>query len=252
MGENTGISWTHHSFNPWIGCVKVSPGCQFCYAEKLATGKMGLRVWGKDAARHLTKTTWSQIGKWHRDALQAGERRRVFVASMADVFEDRPDLEEPRRQLWDAIRATPGLDWLILTKRPENFARLLPKDWGHGFPNVWLGVSAENQHYYQRRVPLLSKTPARIRFVSYEPAIGPINIFDVEQRAIDWIIVGGESGPERRPFNKDWARKVRDDCAKVGIAFFYKQEGGPRPEGKTPPLLDGRIHHDYPLPKVTA
>jgi protein gp37 len=247
MGETTGISWTHHSFNPWIGCSEISEGCAFCYAKKLATGKMGLKVWGRRKPRHVTKT-WDQPPRWNRQAIAAGERRRVFCASMADVFEDREDLLEPRARLWKLIQSTPALDWLLLTKRAENLQRMVP--WGaHGdpWPNVWLGVSAENQARWQQRVPLLSSTPAAVRFVSYEPAIGPLHIFDVSHRAIDWIICGGESGPKRRPFDKDWARRVRDDCDKVGIAFFYKQEGGARPEGNTPPLLDGRVHHEFPL-----
>lgn len=254
MGEKTGISWTHHSFNPWIGCSEISEGCAFCYAKKLATGKMGLQVWGRRKPRHVTSPAyWKQPYRWNREAAAAGERHRVFCASMADVFEDREDLVAPRDRLWRLIRDTPNLDWLLLSKRPENFLRLLP--WGpydDAWPNVWLGVSAENQARWAQRVPLLSSAPAAVRFVSYEPAIGPLNIFGASHRAVDWIICGGESGPRRRPFDTAWARQVRDDCQSVGIAFFYKQEGGPRPEGKTSPLLDGRVYHDYPTPRQVA
>lgn len=247
MGE-TQISWTHYSFNPWIGCVKVSEGCLHCYAETLATGKMGLQVWGPKADRYVTKTTWKQPVKWNKEAVQAGERRRVFCASMADVFEKHPALEEPRQRLWKLIEETPMLDWLLLTKRPENIVDMLPARWAPFAPNVWLGVSAENQRRWNERVPILASIPAAVRFVSYEPALGPLNIRETGYQQPDWLIAGGESGPDRRPFDEDWARRVRDDCQTASIAFFYKQKGGLRPEGKVPPLLDGRIHHEYPRP----
>lgn len=264
MGENTGISWCHHSFNPWIGCAKISEGCKMCYAEKLATGKMGLQVWGPDAPRRITsQENWRKPLRWNREAQAAGERRRVFCASMADVFEDRPDLIEPRQRLWQLVPDTSNLDWLLLTKRPENVFQLTPEAWWANNPhNVWLGFSAENQSRLEDR---LARAQAwrelgwnGIILISYEPALAPISLSDAYRavgwdgpgRLIDWVIVGGESGPGRRPFDEDWARRVRDECRSAGIAFFYKQKGGPRPEGKMPPVLDGRVYHEFPKPRT--
>jgi protein gp37 len=249
MGESTTITWTHHSWNPWWGCVKVSEGCKHCYAESFSK-RTGLSIWGPESARRFFGDKhWAEPLKWNRAAMKAGERRRVFCASMADVFEDRHDLVEPRRRLFELIRATPNLDWLLLTKRPENFEHLLPLDWGAGYPNVWLGVSAENQARWNQRVTILARTPAVINFVSYEPALEAVNPRATWPLTPDWVICGGESGTQRRPWDDDWARQMRDACRELGIAFFYKQPGARFP-ATTAPLLDGQTHHEYPTTAV--
>lgn len=178
MGETTKIEWCHHTFNPWRGCTKVSPGCTNCYAETLsARNPSVLGTWGPKGTRVVaSESYWRQPFAWNRAAEKAGERRRVFCASLADVFEDRRDLEEPRRRLWDLIRATPHLDWLLLSKRPQNFW-MLPATWKSApQPNVWLGVSVENQEYADERIPVLLDTPAAVRFLSCEPLLGPLDL----------------------------------------------------------------------------
>ena len=173
MGQNTEIAWTDATFNPWIGCSKVSDGCRNCYAEVDTFARRerarGLELWGPKAARHVTSESyWKQPLKWDREARAAGVRRRVFCASMADVFEDRPDLVEPRQRLSDLVLSTPSLDWLLLTKRPENAARLwleagVTNDaWSD---NVWLGTTVEHQAAANKRIPHLLAVPARVRFL---------------------------------------------------------------------------------------
>src|SRR5690606_27810700 len=138
------IAWTDYTFNPWLGCTKVSAGCDNCYAETLARNRMGLRIWGQDAERRPTSAAyWKKPVRWNKDAKEAGERRRVFCGSMCDWAEKNPVAERIRPKLWDLIRETPWLDWMMLTKRPGRIARCLPPDWGEGWPHVWLGTSVE-------------------------------------------------------------------------------------------------------------
>lgn len=257
--SETNISWTDYSFNPWIGCNKVSEGCKFCYAEEFVARRLAVRMvrsdgvvtekfWGDKAPRRFRpETAWKDPIKWDRTAERQGVRRKVFCASLADVFEDRPDLETPRRRLWETIRATPNLDWQLLTKRPENITRLLPADWGvnvNGYPNVWLGVSAENQSRWNERVPVLCQIPARVHFVSYEPALGRVDPASTYPLVPEWVICGGESGLHRRGFDPEWAREMRDQCRSLGIAFWFKQ-GSHRFPGKQTEL-DGETIHDFP------
>jgi len=250
----TKIAWTDYTFNPWWGCAKVSPGCAHCYAETLAR-RFGCDVWGARPRRLFGDAHWREPLKWNRDAEQAGERRRVFAGSMCDVFEQakRSDgLDAERARLFALIRLTPHLDWLLLTKRAENIAAMLPADWGAGYANVWLGVSAENQPAADERIPLLMRVPARVRFVSCEPLIEYVDLKlgayrdQPNSRAewIHWVIVGGESGPNYRAMDLDWARSLRGQCARTGVAFFFKQESGARPG--TNPMLDGVEHHQFP------
>lgn len=236
MGEGTTIPWTDNTFSPWWGCTEVSPGCDHCYARQLAARTRGM-AWGRGTPRvPVGDATWKQPLKWNERAAAEGRRARVFSASMSDVF----DGEVPgawRERLWALIRATPHLDWQLLTKRAANIARMLPPDWGrHGYGNVWLGVSAETQEHLEQRVPALLKVPARCHFVSYEPALGPIDIWASWVRendlggTLDWIIIGGESGPSARLFNPDWARSVLRQCREFnsdgyGPAPFVKQLG---------------------------
>jgi protein gp37 len=252
MGVETGIEWCSHTFNAWRGCTKVSPGCANCYAEKLShRNPEVLGIWGDNGTRAIAaESYWRQPLAWDKAAAKAGERRRVFCASLADVFEDRPELVAPRRRLWEVIVRTLNLDWLLLTKRPENVARMLGPN-GINFyaregpvpcpqPNVWIGTSVEDQQRADERIPHLLNTPAAVRFLSMEPLLGPVRLRNVpglnklptvhrlEGRGpagIDWVIVGGESGPNARPMHPDWARSLRDQCTAAGVAFFFKQWG---------------------------
>ena len=195
MGESTKIEWCHHTFNPWWGCTRVSPGCGHCYAETFDK-RIGGHHWGAQSERRtFGDKHWAEPLKWDREAAAAGERRRVFCASMADIFEDHPALEPHRQRLWELIANCLSLDWLLLTKRPENFGSMLP--WRSGprpprtgdvatvactdlchkpWPHVWLGVTAEDQQRADERVPVLLSTPAAVRFMSYEPALGPVDL----------------------------------------------------------------------------
>ena len=253
MAEKTGISWCHHTMNPVWGCTKLSPGCQNCYAEALAK-RWGHDVWGPDKPRRtFGPKHWAEPLKWDRKAAKAGERRRVFVGSMCDIFEDHPDVATEREKLWPLIRQTPHLDYLLLTKRPERIRNDLPRDWGTGYPNVWLGVSVESADYLWRVRELRGgvgchEFPAAVKFISYEPAIGPLD--GVSLLGIDWVIFGGESGPHHRPADVSWARDARDRCRVSGTAYFHKQSSGPRPG--TGIELDGEIIQEFPTPRVTA
>lgn len=242
MGANSKIEWTNHTFNPWWGCVKVSPACDSCYAESFAK-RVGQAVWGKEASRRFFGDAhWNEPVKWNRDAAKAGQRARVFCASMADVFEDRPDLEEPRGRLFGLIEATPMLDWLLLTKRPQNIAKMVPTAWlTHPQPNVWYGTTVESPDYLWR-VYQLRDVRAAVRFISYEPALADVRW---PLTGIHWLIAGGESGAHPREPEADWIRSARDQAVAAGVAFLFKQWGGrtPKANGRT---LDGREWSQFP------
>lgn len=248
MAENSKIEWTHHTFNPWIGCQKVGPGCDHCYAEARDKRFTGGSMWGPHAARQRTSpANWRKPLKWDRDAAAAGERRRVFCASLADVFDNHPSIQpEWRADLWRLIEATPHLDWMLLTKRPGNIANMLPVPFNFDrlYPNVWLGCTVVNQAEADRDIPKLLSVPAKVRFLSIEPLLGPVTFRwaswvswqeqisargRVDQydglRGIDLVIVGGESGSGARPMHPDWARSLRDQCQAAGVAFHFKQWG---------------------------
>lgn len=214
MAETSKIEWTDATFNPWLGCEKVSPGCDHCYAEGWAKRTGNAQLWQGQRRRTVARY-WQQPIKWNRQAEAVGVRRRVFCASLADVFDNQvPD--EWRSDLWALIAMTPSLDWLLLTKRPQNIAKMAPKNW----PNIWLGCTTENQEEADRRIPHLLSVPARVHFLSCEPLLGPV---DLRAPNIDWVIVGGESGPRARDMSADWARFLRDQCRSAGVAFFMKQ-----------------------------
>jgi protein gp37 len=249
MAENSKIEWTDHTFNAWVGCTKVSPGCDHCYAESWAkrTGRPWL--WTTRDRKRTTPAYWRQPLKWHA-AVPDGERRRVFCASLADVFDNEAD-PQWRVDLFDLVRATPRLDWLLLTKRIGNVRTMLPPDWNNsitGYNNVWLGISVVNQEEADRDIPKLLNTPARIHFLSCEPLLGPIDLRNVRhslrgesymvasvleaddgfglnapRNRIDWVICGGESGPHARPMEAQWAHALRVQCALARIPFFMKQ-----------------------------
>lgn len=244
MAENSGIEWTHHTFNPWWGCTKVSPGCDHCYAERdAARFAPTMKLWGEDGSRRtFGEKHWRQPLLWNERAQRAGVRQRVFCASMADVF-DKDAPGDERARLWRLIKATPHLDWLILTKRIGNAARMLPADWPQTdgvplagyYPNVWLGISVVNQEEADRDIPKLLKIPAAVRFLSCEPLLGPMSIYpylytpDAQNIAkpgtshLHWVIVGGESGHKARPMDEEDAWRIRKQCAHAKVAFFFKQ-----------------------------
>jgi len=252
MGENSKIEWTTHTFNPWVGCTKVSPACDGCYAETWAE-RFGQVEWGPHAERRRTKT-WGNPVKWNREAEGAAEPPRVFCASLADVFDNHKSiLPQWREDLWALITATPNLDWLLLTKRPQNIRRFAPPSWYvRGCPNnVWLGTTVENQEEFDRRVPHLNLMPARVRFLSMEPLLGPVNMGTM--RGLHWIITGGESGANYRPANPDWFRSLRDQAARAGVPFLFKQWEGSsqaviKAKGRE---LDGVVHDGYPATSLT-
>lgn len=284
----------------------MSPGCQHCYAETLdkrVGGYGGQLNWGQHAPRYVTsEDNWRKPLAWDR-AAAAGRRGTktgrvrplVFCASLADVFEARPDLVDPRARLFDLIERTPHLDWLLLTKRVENVAAFLPPSWMHypqpgddpvwtGPPNVWIGTTVEDQQRAQRLWWLVS-IPAPVRFVSCEPLLGPVDLTritvpgeddwhdleppslnaltghvrgpdDVLPHHVDWVIVGGESGPGHRPLDLDHARTIRDHCSgkvvdmwgvnnRLPIPFFFKQVGGHTTHAGGD-LLDGEQIRQFP------
>lgn len=231
MAENSKIEWTDHTFNPWIGCQKVSPGCDHCYAEAMMDKRWGKVQWGPHGERKRTSDgNWRQPMRWAQAA--KGRRPRVFCASLADVFDNQVP-REWRADLFDLIASTPELDWLLLTKRPENIQKMLPFDWGEKYRNVWLGTTCEDQEHYDRRWRILANIPAAIRFISYEPAIGPLMprgvVVPKAFRLPDWLICGGESGHGARMMDPEWARDTRDECAVAGISFFMKQMTSKKP-----------------------
>jgi protein gp37 len=228
MAEFSKIEWTDHTFNPWTGCTNVSPGCDHCYAEAWSK-RSGHVKWGNNPRKRTTEAYWKAPHIWQARAAEfaarnGGRRQRVFCASLADVFDNQAE-KAWRRDLFTLIRETPSLDWLLLTKRPQNIKKMLPPDWGEeGYHNVWLGFTAEDQDRYDQRWKVLAAVPAVVRFVSYEPAIGPLRLSDAELQP-DWLISGGESGPGARPMNPQWARDVVADCRRLGITPFFKQWG---------------------------
>lgn len=274
MSENSKIEWTTHTFNPWWGCAKISPGCDFCYAERDAKRFMGGKViWGVHAdRREFGDKHWNEPLKWNKKAQEAGERHRVFCASMADVF-DKKAPEGARERLWGLIDATPNLDWLLLTKRIGNVASMLPERWSVALPeNVWLGASIVNQLEADRDIPKLLQIKTKgVRFLSMEPLLGPVSLRWLAAwpenapatpenpygngvtnhldglRRLDWVIVGGESGPHARPMHPKWAQDLRDQCEAAGVPFLFKQWGEYAPSKLAYDLVTEKI-----LPNVES
>lgn len=241
MGKNSAIEWTHHTFNPWWGCAKVSPACRNCYAERWSK-RLGSSYWGPSADRRFFgEKHWREPLNWNKQAEKSKTRKRVFCASMADVFEDRKDLNEWRTKLWNLVVETKWLDWLILTKRTENIDKMVP--WQSEWPdNVWMGTTVENQEIAAEKIPYLIEQPAKVRFISCEPLLGSVDIKswlcnkNEKKRAnncIDWVIVGGESGPFARPTHPDWVRCIRDQCIKSKVPFHFKQWGSWQPSDES-------------------
>lgn len=269
--KTTKISWADATFNPWWGCLEVSPACDGCYARVFAN-RIGLKIWGQAGVtdrRFFADKHWAEPEKWNRDAEKAGVRKRVFCASMADVFELNPELDVHRDRLWKLIEATPWLEWLLLTKRPQNIVKMVPAHWLVTPPdNVRYGTTAENQHYANLRTPTVLAVPHVLKpFLSVEPQLGMVNLMnDAEIRlgsvdagnptywlvgracwgepdpvtslrprkigpSIGWVVAGGESGKDARPTHPDWLRVLRDQCITAGVPFHMKQWGEWSPDG---------------------
>lgn len=256
--SQTSIEWTAtprpdgsmapgYTFNPWWGCTKVSPGCVHCYAESFAK-RVGQKVWGVDVERRFFGDKhWNEPLLWNASASTWPERRKVFCASMADVFEDGRGLGSQRARLFELIEKTKCLDWLLLTKRPQNVRQMVPVRWLDAWPaNVWLGTTCEDQARANERIPLLLETPAAVRFISAEPLLGPIDLRAVPyqdgnalfvgpmggrewagaaRQLLGWCIVGGESGAGARPCRVEWIRSLVQQCVDAAVPCFVKQLG---------------------------
>jgi protein gp37 len=231
--KDSTIEWTHHTFNPWIGCAKVNPLCTNCYAETMMATRYGRVKWGPNGTRERTTAQyWRQPIRWNHDAGHAGERRRVFCASLADVFEDRAELSPWRSDLFSLVDGTTNLDWLLLTKRPENIGAM----WTHSHgdsgvsstrrEHVWLGTSVGTQETAGIAIPRLVESRSRVPvlFLSVEPLLGPIHRLPLD--GIDWVIVGGESGTKARPMDEEWVLDIKRQCDDARVPFFFKQWGG--------------------------
>ena len=267
MAQNTKIEWTDRTFNPWTGCTKISPGCDHCYAE-IWSKRSGHVKWGGHPRRRTSDVYWQAPLTWQAMAAEFharhGRRQRVFCASLADVFDNQVD-HGWRSDLFDLIRATPDLDWQILTKRSQNIESMLPADWGdRGFDNVWLGFTAEDQVRFDQRKTFMARIPARVWFVSYEPAIGALRITDGDPKP-DWLIIGGESGGKARPLEPQWVDDMLADCGRWQVPAFFKQWGSYAnnpltngagmsltdrkaidPYGKGGGLVGGRLIREFP------
>lgn len=243
--KDSKIEWCDHTFNPWMGCTKVSPACDHCYAEVSGPARVhrarGVEMWGPQGQRVRTSAAnWRQPLRWNAEAQRLGVRYRVFCASLADVFDNAvPD--EWRLDMFQLIGDTPNLDWLLLTKRIGNaegmYQAAMGPSWADNaaWPsNVWIGATVVNQAEANRDIPKLLAVPAAKRFLSMEPLLehvivfsldGPVDVPHGAKSPIDWVIVGGESGPHARPMHPAWVRDMADQCAEAGVAFFFKQWG---------------------------
>ena len=223
MAKESKISWTHATFNPWWGCTKVSPGCDRCYAETFSK-RLGQKIWGPQSGRRFFGDKhWNEPKKWNTEAKTSGKSFRVFCASMADVFEDRRDLDIHRERLFHLIDDTPALTWMVLTKRPENMIRLAPTQWQNGWPhNVWAGTIVEGKKQEETRGSALADVPTLVHFYSVEPLLERLVLGNLPE----WVIVGGESGAGCRPMDVEWARILQRQCYSENVPFFMKQLGG--------------------------
>jgi protein gp37 len=254
MAETSKIEWTDSTFNPWIGCTKIAPACDNCYAADMAK-RYGWVEWGGPRKR-TSAALWAKPRQWQKKAVEFfaenGHRRRVFCSSLADVFDNQvPD--EWRDDLWKLIEATPDLDWLLLTKRPQNIAKMLPLSWDAVKGHVWLGTTVEDQKHADQNIPHLLKHDSAVRFISAEPLLGHIDLTDIRDgvglgegggrlnaltgwshdgrgdgcgvNRLNWVIGGGESGPHARLPNPHWFRSLRDQCAAAGVPYLFKQWG---------------------------
>ncbi len=270
MSEHSAISWTDATFNPWIGCTKVGPGCDNCYAERDFDLRKGIAKWGAGNPRHRTKT-WGALRRWQRQApaffAEHGRKRRVFSASLADIFDNEVP-QDWRADFWAEVRACPDLDLLIVTKRIGNVPKMLPPDWSSAlYGHVVILITVVNQEEADRDIAKLLVLKLQFPWLrvglSIEPMLGPIDLTFVDAstaeartmgikldvlkppHGLNWVICGGESGPNARPMHPDWARSLRDQCMAAGVPFHFKQWGewGPdsgRPENSADHIMEGR------------
>lgn len=243
MADTTDIAWTDHTHNEWWGCsAPAGAGCDHCYARALDRWTGGGHF-GIGTRPRLTKEqNRNKPKRWNRDAQAAGVRRKVFCGSMMDFF-DKNAPNGAREALWEKIKATPFLDWQLLTKRPANIARMLPADWGTGYANAWLGVTVENRRSGLRRLEQLRAIPAVVRFLSIEPLLEDLG--DLDLTGIHWVIVGGESGPAFRRMQYEWAAKIIAQCRAQNVRVFFKQWGGTSPDAGGC-LIDGQEIKEWP------
>ncbi len=239
MGKNTAIQWTDNgsTWNPWYGCKKVSDGCKFCYMYR------DMKRYGNDpfTVKRAQPTTFNAPLHWK-------ESQKVFTCSWSDFFIEEADAW--RQEAWSIIKRTPHLTYQILTKRPQNIASRLPLEWPLGFDHVWLGVSVEDQSHIDR-IEALAPIPAAVKFVSYEPALGPLDLFnELYLGKINWVISGGESGPKARPADPQWFVRVKNQCELFNVPYFHKQNGGNKHiEGAWGGRrLEGREYNEFPQP----
>lgn len=231
MAENSKIEWTHHTMNFWLGCTALSPACNHCYAEGWAKRTGNAALW-QGERRRTSAALWRQPAKWNTACASAGIRQRVFTNSLADFFDNQVPAEW-RHDAWAIIAGNQHLDWMVLTKRPENIAKMLPvmdslapsyRPWNERWPwrNVWLGTTIEDRARLHR-LDKLRAAPAAVRFLSIEPLLEDLGELDLS--GIHLVIVGGESGGKARPMHPAWVRSLREQCAAQGVAFFFKQWG---------------------------
>ena len=246
MGKETEIGWCDSTFNPWWGCVRVSPGCEHCYAQSFTT-RLGMDLWGPTAPRRFFGDKhWDEPLRWDAHARTSGKPWRVFCASMADICEDREDLVPYRERLMSLVAHTRHLTWLFLTKRPEDYLRLFGEGFFLANPHVWPGFTAENQAMLDKRASAVLELPGSgKKWMSVEPLLGPVsfrwahwddwkdgngarrqrvNHLDGLKK-LDWVIVGGESGPGARPCDVAWIRSIVEQCKTAAVPVFVKQLG---------------------------
>ena len=241
------IEWTEATWNPIAGCTVLSPGCTNCYAMRMAARlqAMGMAKYADTTRKSGKRHVWTGRVNFDKAALAAPltwkKPQRIFVNSMSDLFQDKAD-EAFIRQVWRVMERAHWHSFQVLTKRPERMLEILSKPEFQTLPNVWLGTSVESEDYLDR-IDLLRRMPARIRFVSFEPLLGPIVAPNL--RDIHWAIVGGESGPRARPMEAWWVEELRDACERQKVAFFFKQWGGKR-KRKTGRMLGDRTYDEYP------
>ena len=241
MAAITSIEWTDVTWNPVTGCDKVSPGCAHCYAGRIAESRLA----------HLPQYADGFFGnvQVHHDKLYwpLTKRKpcRIFVNSMSDLFHDDVPLAFIQ-QIFSVMRDSQHV-FQILTKRPERMRDVI-NSIGIVLPNVWLGISVEDQQRADDRIPTLLDTPASIHWISAEPLLGPIELSNSQTRGLDWIVCGGETGPRARPMDPNWAKSIRDQCIAIGIPFFFKGWGGTRKNNCR--TIDGKMWEEFPIPMI--